>query len=188
MSAIQVQASSARYRISSLPAEAVDEFDGIAALARASMSEMRALLAVLRNDGTESESAPQPTVTDVPQLLDSAARAGSRVELDDRLRGEDLDPVLSLTVYRIVQESLSNVARHATGADTLITLERRGDTVHVEVRNAAAASEPSGIADPGGHGIRGMRERVSLHGGTLDALHTDDGGFVVRAAIPVPRS
>ena len=191
MSAIQVQASSARYRISSLPAEAVDEFDGIAALARASMSEMRALLMVLRNDGTESESSPQPTVTDIPQLVDSAARTGSRVELDDRLQGDDLDPVLSLTVYRIVQESLSNVARHATGADTLITLERRGNTVHVEVRNAAAAPEPpggAGIADAGGHGISGMRERVSLHGGTLEASHTDDAGFVVRAAIPVPRS
>jgi signal transduction histidine kinase len=191
MSAIQVQASSARYRISSLPTEAVAEFDGIAALARASMSEMRALLAVLRNDGTESESAPQPTAGDIPQLVDWAARTGSRVELDDRLQGAELDPVLSLTVYRIVQESLSNVARHATGADTLITLERRGDTVHVEVRNAAAASEPQGsggIADAGGHGIRGMRERVSLHGGTLEAWHTDDGGFVVRAAIPVPRS
>lgn len=191
MSAIQVQASSARYRISSLPTEAVAEFDGIAALARASISEMRALLAVLRNEGTEGESAPQPTAADIPQLVDSAARTGSRVELDDRLQGDDLDPVLSLTVYRIVQESLSNVARHATGAYTLITLERRGDTVHVEVRNAAAASEPpgsAGIADAGGHGIRGMRERVSLHGGTLEALHTDDGGFVVRAAIPVPRS
>jgi signal transduction histidine kinase len=188
MSAIQVQASSARYRIASLPTEAAEEFDAIAALARASMGEMRALLAVLRNDGTEADAAPQPTVGDIRQLVEQAARSGSRVEVDDRLSSdaEALDPVLSLTLYRIVQESLSNIARHATEADTLITLERRGGAVHVEVRNAAGAGphETGRIADAGGHGIRGMRERAALHGGTLEALRTDDGGFVVRAVIP----
>jgi signal transduction histidine kinase len=124
MSAIQVQASSARYRIAALPPEAAEEFDGIAALARASMIEMRALLAVLRNDGTEADAVPQPTIADLPQLVEQAARSGSPVELDDRLSSdsESLDPVLSLTLYRIVQESLGNVARHATGMDTLITM------------------------------------------------------------------
>ncbi|GAB3608520.1 hypothetical protein GCM10027414_06450 [Humibacter ginsengiterrae] len=193
MSAIQVQASSARYRLASLSPDAVEEFDGIAALARASMSEMRALLALLRNDGVEAEAVPQPTAADIPRLVASATRAGSRVELDDRLPAADLaalDPVLSLTVYRIVQESLSNVARHATGADVLVTLERSGGVLRVEVRNAVPVGSPTGqsIADAGGHGIRGMRERAALHGGTLEALRTDDGGFVVRAAIPIPKS
>jgi signal transduction histidine kinase len=193
MSAIQVQASSARYRLASLSPDAVEEFDGIAALARASMSEMRALLALLRNDGVEAEAVPQPTAADIPRLVASATRAGSRVELDDRLSAADLaalDPVLSLTVYRIVQESLSNVARHATGADVLVTLERSGAVLRVEVRNAVPVGSPTGqsIADAGGHGIRGMRERAALHGGALEALRTDDGGFVVRAAIPIPKS
>ncbi|GAB3804759.1 hypothetical protein GCM10028798_25620 [Humibacter antri] len=192
MSAIQVQASSARYRIASLPADAAEEFDGIAALARTSMSEMRALLAVLRSDGAEAESVPQPTAADVPQLVESAGRTGSRIQLDaPLLRGStaDLDPVLSLTIYRIVQESLSNVTRHATGADVMITLERLRDTVHVEVRNGAGAEARGSdvVADAGGHGIRGMRERVALHGGTLEAVPTDDGGFVVRAFLSVSR-
>ncbi|HVX07824.1 sensor histidine kinase, partial [Humibacter sp.] len=190
MSAIQVQASSARYRLESLTPEAVDEFEEIAALARASMSEMRALLAVLRNEGAEAEGAPQPTAADIPQLVESARRSGSRVELDDGLSESDvagLDPVLSLTVYRIVQESLSNVARHATAADTLVRLERGGDQLLVEVRNAPPARAPSsGVApEEGGHGIRGMRERVDLHHGTLEAMPTREGGFVVRAALPL---
>jgi signal transduction histidine kinase len=190
MSAIQVQASSARYRLESLTPEAVDEFEEIAALARASMSEMRALLAVLRNEGAEAEGAPQPTAADIPQLVESARRSGSRVELDDGLSESDvagLDPVLSLTVYRIVQESLSNVARHATAADTLVRVERAGDQLRIEVRNAPPARAlSSGVApEEGGHGIRGMRERVDLHHGTLEAMPTREGGFVVRVALPL---
>jgi signal transduction histidine kinase len=190
MSAIQVQASSARYRLQGLPPEAVDEFEEIAALARASMGEMRALLAVLRNEGAEAEGAPQPTVADIPQLVESARRSGSRVEFDNGLSEADvagLDPVLSLTVYRIVQESLSNVARHATAADTLVRLERAGDQLRIEVRNAPPERGPSpGIAaEEGGHGIRGMRERVDLHHGTLEAMPTREGGFVVRVVLPL---
>ena len=193
MSAIQVQASSARYRLPALSAEAVDEFDSIAALARQSMSEMRSLLAVLRSEETEGESVPQPTVAQVPQLVAAAERSGSRIELDDRLSSAQaaaFDPVLSLTIYRIVQESLSNVARHATGADTLITLEQRDGAVNLEVRNAAAltTTAPRMVPDAGGHGIRGMRERVALHHGTLEAVPTVDGGFVVRAVIPLAQA
>jgi signal transduction histidine kinase len=190
MSAIQVQASSARYRVKDLPPQALEEFEGIAALARTSMSEMRALLAVLRNEGAEAEGAPQPTAADVPHLIDSARRSGSRVELDDRLTAAEVagfDPVLSLTVYRIVQESLSNVARHATGADVLVTLDRVGDTMRIEVRNAPppAGQLVGAVPDAGGHGIRGMRERVDLHHGTLEALPTGEGGFVVRVTLPL---
>jgi signal transduction histidine kinase len=154
------------------------------------MSEMRALLAVLRNEGAEAEGAPQPTAADVPHLIESARRSGSRVELDDRLTAAEVagfDPVLSLTVYRIVQESLSNVARHATGADVLVTLDRIGDTMRIEVRNAPppAAQLVGAVPDAGGHGIRGMRERVDLHHGTLEAQPTGEGGFVVRVTLPL---
>ena len=201
MSAIQVQASSAKYRVSGLSEEAAAEFDEIAALARASMREMRALLAVLRNEDATGAGVPQPTVGDVSDLVAAAGRSGARIELDDRLTGPEragLDPVASLTAYRVVQESLSNVARHATGADTLVTLELLDGVLRVQVRNAALEDRAAGAAaigagegeathlDAGGNGIRGMRERVGLLGGTLEAQHTDDGGFVVRAAIPVP--
>jgi len=191
MSAIQVQASSARYRMPSLPDDAAAEFDAIAALARTSMAEMRTLLAVLRNEETTTESVPQPGVADIPRLVELAGRAGARVSLDDGMSPDDvasLDPVTSLTVYRVVQESLSNVARHATGADTLVTLRQTDGVIDVEVRNGVPDRAPDALGTAtetgGGHGIRGMRERVGLHGGTLEAGGTHDGGFAVRATIP----
>ncbi|MGJ4846079.1 sensor histidine kinase [Leifsonia sp. Le1] len=190
MSAIQVQASSARYRIPSLSEEAAEEFDDLAATARAAMGEMRTLLGVLRSEDTVVETAPQPGVGEIAGLVARASRAGGAVRLDDRVAAQDvaaLDPAVSLTVYRIVQEALSNVARHATGAATVVTLDRSGDALDVSVRNERAPGRPASAPAPdtGGHGIRGMRERAALLGGSLEAERTDDGGFVVRARIPV---
>lgn len=190
MSAIQVQASSARYRIPSLSEEAAEEFDDLAATARAAMGEMRRLLGVLRSEDTVVETAPQPGVGELAGLVARASRAGGAVRIDDRLAAPDvaaLDPAVSLTVYRIVQEAISNVARHATGAATVVTLDRSGDAIDVSVRNERAPGRPASAPAPdtGGHGIRGMRERAALLGGSLEAERTDDGGFVVHARIPV---
>jgi signal transduction histidine kinase len=192
MSAIQVQAASARYRIPSLSEEAAEEFDDLAATARGAMGEMRRLLGVLRSEDTVVETAPQPGLAEVAGLVERAARSGSSVSLDDRIGPADaaaVDSTLSLTVYRVVQESLSNVARHATGADTLVLLTCTDGTVTVEVRNAASNGRPASAPAPdsGGHGIRGMEERAALLGGTLEAGRTDDGGFAVRAAFPLNR-
>jgi len=192
MSAIQVQAASARYRIPSLSDEAVDEFDDLAATARSAMGEMRRLLGVLRSEDTVVEMVPQPGLDGVARLVERAARSGTPIRLDDRIGPDDaaaIDPALSLTVYRVVQESLSNVARHATGADTLVQLTCTDGAVSVEVRNGAPSGRPASAPAPdsGGHGIRGMKERASLLGGTLEVGRTDDGGFAVRAVFPLSR-
>ena len=187
MSAIQVQASSAKYRIPSLPDEAVAEFDDLAATARTAMGEMRRLLGVLRSDDAGVETAPQPGVTDIPALVADAARRG-RVELVGTDVGTGgMDAITSLAAYRIVQESLSNVARHATEAATVVRLDRVDDSLAIEVRNAPAPGRPASppAPDGGGHGIRGMRERAELLGGTLTAAAHPDGGFVVRAVLPL---
>ncbi|GAA1447188.1 sensor histidine kinase [Leifsonia poae] len=189
MSAIQVQASSAKYRLPSLSEEAAAEFDDLAATARTAMGEMRRLLGVLRSEDAAAETAPQPSVADVPALVNRAVRAGTPTTLEDQAAGPNapLDPAVSLTVYRIVQESLSNVARHSTGARTAVVIDRRDRRIDVEVRNEAATGRPSAAPAPdaGGHGIRGMRERAVLLGGTLEAERTADGGFVVRASLPL---
>lgn len=189
MSAIQVQASSARYRLPDLSAEAVAEFDELAATARVAMGEMRMLLGVLRSEDVAAESAPQPGVVDVAALVAGAGRRGS-VRLDDRL-GEGavgaLDPVLSLAAYRIVQESLSNIARHATGAAATVLLQSTATDLVVEVVNERAPGRPASAPAPqsGGHGIRGMRERAELLGGSLDVGPLPDGGHRVRATLPL---
>jgi signal transduction histidine kinase len=154
------------------------------------MGEMRRLLGVLRSEDTVVETAPQPGVGEVEALVERASRAGSQVRLENRVAPVDsaaLDPALSLTVYRIVQESLSNVARHATGAATLVLLDARDGEIDLEVRNEAAAGRPASAPAPdsGGHGIRGMRERAALLSGSLEAARTDDGGFAVRASFPI---
>lgn len=188
MSAIQVQASSARYRLPDLPPEAVAEFDELAATARSAMGEMRMLLGVLRSEDVAVETAPQPGIADVRALVAGAGRRGS-VRLDDRVGAEAdaLDPVLSLAVYRIVQESLSNIARHATGAGAEVVLERTAEGLVVEVVNERAPGRPASAPAPesGGHGIRGMRERAELLRGTLEAAPRPEGGYRVRATLPL---
>jgi signal transduction histidine kinase len=187
MSAIQVQASSAKYRIPSLPDEAAEEFDALAATARTAMGEMRRLLGVLRSDDTGAETAPQPGLSDIRGLVADAARTG-QVELVDETGDLDgVDTMTSLAAYRIVQESLSNVARHATGAATVVRLGRLDGSLVIEVRNATAPGRPAAppAPDGGGHGIRGMRERAELLGGSLATGPLDEGGFAVRAVLPV---
>lgn len=187
MSAIQVQASSARYRLPELSDEAAAEFDELAATARSALGEMRLLLGVLRHEEA-AETAPQPGIGDLPELV---ARAGRRddVRLEDALAADDAargDAVLGLAAYRIVQEALSNIARHATGATAVVRLAREHDGLVLEVVNERAPGRPASAPAPvgGGHGLRGMRERAELLGGSLEAGPQRDG-FRVRAVLPV---
>lgn len=189
MSAIQVQASSARYRLPDLSPEAVAEFDELAATARSAMGEMRMLLGVLRSEDVAAETAPQPGIADVRALVTGAGRRGT-VHLDDRLDAETaarLEPVVSLAVYRIVQESLSNIARHATGAGADVVIERAAEGLVVTVENERAPGRPASAPAPesGGHGIRGMRERAELLGGSLEVGSRAEGGYRVRAVLPL---
>lgn len=194
MSVIQVQAASARYRYPELADEVADEFDDLAATARVALGEMRALLGVLRADD-DAEHAPQPGLVELPEL---AAR--SRATLDDQLPvslRERMDPICQLAVYRVVQESLGNAARHAPGAAASVALTGDAEPtgapsrVRVMVRNVAPPSVAgegpvvAPLADASGHGIRGMRERVGALGGSLSAEPTPDGGFCVVALVPV---
>lgn len=193
MSAIQVQAVSAPYRIPSLSDEAIAEFGDIAATARSAIGEMRRLLGVLRADD-EAEAAPQPGVGDLADLLARPTHGGD-LRVDDRLGDRSIDdPILGLTVYRVVQESLSNIARHAAGAAATVVLVREpaasgaAAVIAVTVANGPAPGIRAGVldvADRGGHGLRGMRERVALVGGTMVAAPTADGGFEVRVRIPL---
>ncbi|MFJ5548142.1 sensor histidine kinase [Streptomyces sp. NPDC093225] len=191
MSVITVQADSAPYRIPDLPDAAREEFATIAAGARESLAEMRRLLAVLRSEGAEGERAPQPGLDRVQHLVEATVRAGVPAELslagDLREHGE-LPQAVELSAYRIVQEALANVVRHAPGAATRVSV--RGDAegwLDVLVVNGPAA-EPAAPVEHGpgaGHGLVGMRERVRLTGGSLDAGPLPDGGFRVAARLPL---
>ncbi|UOE44029.1 sensor histidine kinase [Agromyces larvae] len=190
MSIIQVQATSAPYRLPDLDPAAAAEFEELAATARAAMAEMRELLTVLRTSDAEAETSPQPGFAELPTLIASVERAGLPVtaHLEDRLRGE----LVGQIAYRIVQEALSNVLRHAPGATATVDVHRERGAVIVDVENTppdASSSRPGdgGDADRG-HGLRGMRERARLVAGALEAGPTDAGGFRVYAVLPAVHS
>ncbi|MDR2320429.1 MAG: histidine kinase, partial [Microbacterium sp.] len=186
MSAIQVRAASARYRMPDLPADAAAEFDEVAATARSAMKEMRVILGLLRDEEGEADHAPQPGLDDLPALL---ARANGLAPVTETgswqlTADEQSNPLLGLTAYRVVQEGLSNVARHAPGAATEIAWTETPAERGIRIRNAPPTRAIAPRADGGGHGLRGMRERVEAMGGTVAAAVTGDGGYVLQVRIP----
>ncbi|MFB7982922.1 sensor histidine kinase [Streptomyces vinaceus] len=205
MSVITVQADSAPYRLPGMAEPVREEFAAIAASARESLSEMRRLLTVLRSDGNGSgtgsgdggtaagpgggsELAPQPGIGRIQQLVEATVRAGQPVELSLAAGAERAaPPAVDLSAYRIVQEALANVVRHAPGAETRVSVTHDAEEVLVLVVNGPAARDA--VVEPGasgtGHGLVGMQERVRLTGGTLDTGPLPDGGFRVAARLPL---
>jgi signal transduction histidine kinase len=181
MSLIQVQASTARYRVPDLPESALTEFDDIAATARTSLTEMRRILGVLRTEDHAAELAPQRGVDDIPALVEATRRAGAEIGLVQAVSGE-IAPGVQIAAYRIVQEALSNAVRHAPGAAVSVSVAVDAAELTVRVRNAPAA----GATTPGGgHGLRGMAERAQLLGGSVEAGADADGGWTVVAHLPL---
>lgn len=194
MSMIAVQAETAPYRVPDLPSPAQKEFASLSEAAREALTEMRRLLGVLRSETTVADNskkteagripelAPQPRLGDVPELVRTARRAGARVDLDMPESGRLLPSSVGLAAYRIVQESLSNAARHAPGAKISVVIEEDPSFVSVTVTNEPP-DDPPPPADGTGQGLTGMRERVALLGGDLSA-GPESGGFAVRALLP----
>ncbi|WP_444948040.1 sensor histidine kinase [Micromonospora ureilytica] len=189
MSVIHMQATSASYRIKNLNPEAEAEFVRIAADARSAMREMRQLLSVLRAEDADAELAPVPDLGGLPDLVASAKRAGLPVEVrqTDTVRAAAVPERVALAAYRIIQESLSNVIRHAPGARTLIDLGLEGGDLVLSVVNEAALrpAEPMETSGLTGHGLTGMRERVRQVGGALETGTCDEGGYRVAARLPI---
>jgi signal transduction histidine kinase len=167
MSMITVQAETARFRHRGLPDTAVAEFTEIARVARASLSELRGLLTALRDDGADPHRTPQPTLADLPTLVDRIIASGTPVTMTAPPDTADLPQVLQLAAYRVVQEGLSNVVRHAGGAQTWINIARTDSTLTVEVTNELPTDPPAPSPANTGHGLSGLRERVTLLGGTF---------------------
>ncbi|MFI0420257.1 sensor histidine kinase [Spongiactinospora sp. 9N601] len=187
MSIVAVQAETAPYRIDGLAPRVAAEFESLAKGARMCLSEMRRLLGALRDENTAAELTPQPGLAELGELAVSVRRTGSPVEIDIDDSAGALPPVHSLVVYRIVQEAWSNVVRHAPGAPVRTRVERRGGDVYVEVANGPPPRLPGRVPrlDGSALGLRGIRERAQLLGGTLHAGPVDGGGFVVKATLPV---
>ena len=184
MSVIQVQASTAKYRVPGLAEDAAAEFDDIAATARGSLVEMRRLLGVLRTEDQIAELAPQQGLDDLPALADGLRRVGADITLSMD-RGDEgalpVPPTVQIAAFRIVQEAMSNAVRHAPGAPIVVDVRVGTTAVQLRIHNGPAQSTGEHGA---GHGLRGMLERAALLDGTLDAGPDGVGGWLLTAVLP----
>jgi signal transduction histidine kinase len=186
MSVIAVRAETAPFRIPGLPDAVKDDMAETSAIAREALTEMRRLLGVLRGADAGPERAPQPGMDRLEGLVAAVRGAGLAVEV--RVVGDQrpLPSAVELSAYRILQEALSNALRHAPGAPAAVEVGYEPERLRLRVRNDPPPV-PGTPAAPGvpGHGIVGMRERVTMLGGTLSAGPTDDGGYLVEATLPL---
>jgi signal transduction histidine kinase len=187
LSAITVQAGAARMNGVASAETHATVLATVERLSRAALTELNHLLGVLRREGETPGGRPLrpvPSLAEMGDLLATARAAGVSAELVVAGRVRDLGSGLELSAYRIVQESLTNVARHAPGAHAVVTLRYLDDHLAVEVVNGPSERAPAaGRPAAGGRGLLGMREWAELYGGELEATATA-GGFRVMAALP----
>jgi signal transduction histidine kinase len=181
LSQINVQAGVGLHLMDKQPDKAKDALASIKNTSKSALDEVRSVLGILRAEGATIDAplVPEPDLDRLPSLVEGS---GLKVELDDRLTHSEVPGQVQLALYRIVQESLTNVSRHATGAKRVtVTLERVDDQFIVSVRDDGKGETAS---ESGGRGLLGMRERAELLGGHLSAGPAGGGGFEVKAVIP----
>ncbi|MFD8674996.1 sensor histidine kinase [Streptomyces seoulensis] len=187
MSVVAIQAEAAPYRVENPPPELEKAFAIIRENAVAALTELRRVLGVVRAEDYEAPDAPQPTLADLDALLANVRDAGLDVTRTVTGAVRELPQGVELSAYRIVQEALSNTLRHAPGADARVEIGYVLGGLGLRVVNGAPPAPSLIKPSPGaGHGITGMRERVSMLNGEMTAAPTAEGGYEVAVFLPVP--
>jgi signal transduction histidine kinase len=187
LAVITVQAGVGRRLMAKRPEEASSALESIEAIGRTAQDELRVVLGLLRDEEIGPAAlAPAPRLVDVKELAQTVRASGTPVELRTSGTDSQLSPALELSIYRVVQEALTNVVKHAPGASATVDLEVSDRAVRIEVTDdGGAAGQPSGGAAGPGHGIVGMRERTGAFGGWLVAEPLAGRGWHVLAEIPL---
>ncbi|WP_446459046.1 sensor histidine kinase [Streptomyces telluris] len=187
MSVVAIQAEAAPYRVQDTPPELAAAFQTIRENAVAALTELRRVLGVVRSENPDAfadPEAPQPTLEALPGLIENVRSAGLSVEHVTTGAVRPLPQGVELSAYRIVQEALSNVLRHAPGAQARVEVSYVLGGLGLRVVNGA----PNRLAKPSpgaGHGVLGMRERVAMLSGEMTAEATAEGGYEVAVFLPV---
>jgi signal transduction histidine kinase len=186
LSVVTFQAGVGRKIGATRPAEALLALQAVEVTGRSALEELRRILGLLRDDGEAPSLVPAPGVGDLEDLAGTVRAAGIPVSLAVTGEVAALPPAASLTAYRIVQEALTNVVKHAPGARATVRVQAGRDGVLITVDNDRGTGGPAG--PPGGarHGLVGMNERAAAFGGSLDAGPVAGGGFQVTAFLPLP--
>lgn len=202
VSVMLVQAGAARQILDSSPSEAREALLAVEASGRAAMTELRALVGLICQNGDNPDELlrPQPGLSALGELIDRVKAAGLKVELHATgLNGPALPPGLDLAAYRVVQEGLTNVIKHAGQAPATVRLSHRLGELVISVSDTGSGGAGSGGAGSGGtgsggpgddpgRGLIGLRERLALYGGSLDAGPRPGGGWRLRARVPLEAS
>ena len=183
VSVIVVQAGAAEQMVDEDPELVRRALATIRTTGADALGEMRRVVAMLRDGDEPGALAPQPGVAAMPQLVEGARGEGLDVHLDVQGDPVPLSSGLDLAAYRIVQEALTNVRRHASASQVRVSLVYAPDELRIEVSDDGVGAVDRVAA--GGHGLVGMRERASLYGGRVEAAPGSGRGFVVRAVLPV---
>jgi signal transduction histidine kinase len=186
MSVVAIQAEAAPYRVQDPPPELEKAFATIRENAVAALTELRRVLGVVRAEDYEAPDAPQPTLADLDTLLANVREAGLGVEKAVTGAVRELPQGVELSAYRITQEALSNVLRHAPGASARVEIGYVLGGLGLRIVNGPPSQPSLTKPSPGtGHGLTGMRERVSMLNGGMTAGRTGEGGYEVTVFLPV---
>ncbi len=193
LSVVIAQADGGRYAAQADPDAAGRALGTIGETGRAALADMRRLLGVLRDDGgvgvldpaSPAELVPQPAAQDIERLVESMRANGVAVSLVRMGTPRPLPPGAGLTAYRICQESLTNVLKHA-GPDPSVTVLVQWEPAALTLEVTDDGRGAAAVSDGAGHGLVGMRERAAMFGGTVSAGPRPGGGFRVRARLPLP--
>jgi signal transduction histidine kinase len=184
MSVITVQAGFGNLVIDEQPAQARAALGAIATTGREALTEMRTLLGMLREDGPAA-LAPAPGLGELDHLMAQTAKAGVRVQVTITGAPRPLPPGIDLSAFRIVQEALTNVVKHAGTASCRVVIGYEEHELSIEITDDGRGGP---AVDGNGHGLVGMRERVHLYGGTVEAAPLPGRGFRVAASLPVAKA
>jgi signal transduction histidine kinase len=186
VSVMVVQAGAAEEVLGADPGKAREPLRSVQDTGRQALVELRRLLGVLRTDHSEAALAPQPGLDQVGGLAAQVQGAGVAVELCVDGDRDGIPAGVDLAAYRIVQEALTNVLKHATASHAVVRVGYRPDAIELEVLDDGHGPLGAGHDGTGtGQGLIGMRERASLYGGVVEARPRAEGGFAVRARLPV---
>ncbi len=186
VSVMVVQAGAAEQMLTFDPSRVREPLLAIQQTGRRALTEMTRLVGMLREDGEELGLDPQPGLEDVDALIENVRQAG--LEIDYSIAGspKPLSLGADLSGYRVVQEALTNTLKHSPDARAAVSLRYTEEALEIEVSDDG--SDTPGSAPGGGHGLAGLRERVAVFGGTFHAGPRPEGGFIVRARLPLERS
>ncbi len=181
VSVMTVQAGAARLLLDEDPSRARASLLAVEETGRQALAEMRRLLGILRSDDSQTRLAPQPGISDITSLVEHVRGAGLPVELVVDGEPQPLPPGIDLAAYRVVQEALTNALKHAGAARAEVSIRYGENAIQLAVTNDGHVVRNG----RDGHGLIGMRERVALYGGEFAATPRREGGFAVRATLPL---